>query len=142
MTTDEIKQALREMKERCENTLKCSVCPFAVREREGKHCIVNDLNGDAVTPCEWHLDFAEDCPAAKPDATGQKYMNKGREIGYDRMIDAACAAIIAIEWATHVLGNSMDDISKMDIDKLRPRYHDGFDPERSRNREEEHEDHH
>jgi len=33
-----------------------------------------------------------------------------------------------------VLGLSMDDIAKRNIDKLRARYPEGFDPERSRNR--------
>jgi len=33
-----------------------------------------------------------------------------------------------------VLGLSMDDIAQRNIDKLRARYPEGFDPERSRNR--------
>jgi NTP pyrophosphatase (non-canonical NTP hydrolase) len=35
-----------------------------------------------------------------------------------------------------VLGLSLDDIAQRNIDKLRRRYPDGFDPERSRNRTE------
>jgi len=35
-----------------------------------------------------------------------------------------------------VLGLSLDDIAQRNIDKLRRRYPDGFDPERSRNRSE------
>lgn len=35
-----------------------------------------------------------------------------------------------------VLGVSMDDIAQRNIDKLRKRYPEGFDPERSRNRTE------
>lgn len=76
------------------------------------------------------VDVGEPCNHEK------KYMNKGREIDYDRMTDAAYAAIMAIKLATHVLGCSIEDISKMDLDKYRPRYPGGFDPERSINREE------
>lgn len=76
------------------------------------------------------VDVGEPCNHKK------KYMNKCREIDYDRMTDAAYAAIMAIKLATHVLGCSIEDISKMDLDKYRPRYHGGFDPERSINREE------
>ena len=123
MTIDEIKQALREMKERCANTIKCSECPFAVWKRKEKHCPVIDIKGDAVVPCEWDLDCPEDGHTEKTDATVEKYMNKGREIDYDSMTDAAYAAIMAIKLATHVLGCSIEDISKMDIDKYRPRYH-------------------
>lgn len=176
MTIDEIKQALREMKDRCENTIKCSECPFAVGKI--KHCLVIDLDGDAVTPCDWPIDLTEADHIDKANATDpltlndyqrmarrtagatrasdimqegkheicvdvgepcnheKKYMNKGREIDYDRMTDAAYAAIMAIKLATHVLGCSIEDISKMDLDKYRPRYHGGFDQERSINREE------
>ena len=131
---DEIRQALKEMKERCSNTIMCSMCPLAVGKRK-VHCPIIDIKGDAVTPGKWDLDWPDDCPTAKPDATVEKYMNKGREIDYDRILDAAYAAMAAIDLATHVLGCSMDDISKMDIDKLRPRYQDGFYPERSIHRE-------
>ena len=40
------------------------------------------------------------------------------------------------------LGVTLEDIARRNIDKLRKRYPDGFDPERSINREGEHEDHH
>lgn len=40
------------------------------------------------------------------------------------------------------LGITLEDIARRNIAKLRNRYPDGFDPERSRNREGEHEDHH
>ena len=69
MTIDEIKQALREMKERCANTIKCSECPFAVGKRKEKHCPVIDINGDDAVPCEWRLDWPEDATIAKQAAT-------------------------------------------------------------------------
>ena len=55
MTIDEIKQALRETQELCENTIKCSECPFAVGE--SKHCPVVNLDGDAVILCEWPIEW-------------------------------------------------------------------------------------
>ena len=64
MTIDEIKQALREMKEICDNNLKCSKCPFAVGKI--KHCPVVSPHGDAIPPCEWRLDWHEDTTIAKP----------------------------------------------------------------------------
>lgn len=57
MTIDEIKQALREMKEICDNNLKCSNCPFAVGKI--KHCPVVSPHGDAVPPCNWNLNWPE-----------------------------------------------------------------------------------
>lgn len=73
MTIDEIKQALREMKELCDNTIKCSECPFAVGKR--KHCPVVNLYGDAVTPCEWPIDWPEADPIDKANATDPLTMN-------------------------------------------------------------------
>lgn len=67
MTVDEIKQALREMKERCENTIKCSECPFAVGKI--KHCLMIDLDGDDVIPSEWPLDWPDADQIAKANAT-------------------------------------------------------------------------
>lgn len=53
MTIDEIKQALREMRELCANNLQCSKCPLAVGKR--KHCPIVNPYGDAVPPCNWIL---------------------------------------------------------------------------------------
>ena len=73
MTIDEIKQALREMKEMCANTIECSECPFAVGKI--KHCPVTTPHGDAIPPCEWRLDWTEDTTIAKPAATEPLAMN-------------------------------------------------------------------
>ena len=178
MTIDEIKQAMREMKEICANKTECRDCPFAIVGRKVICCPVIDMDEYAIFPCEWPIEWPEAEPISKASATDpltlndyqrmarrtagatrasdimqegkheicvdvgepcnheKKYMNKGREIDYDRMTDAAYAAIMAIKLATHVLGCSIEDISKMDLDKYRPRYPGGFDPERSINREE------
>ena len=184
MTIDEIKQALREMKELCENTTKCIECPFAVGKRKVKHCPVIDINCEAVTPCEWHLDWPEDATIAKPAATEpmtlsdyqrmarrtagtkgksdkmeealfglagevwelcdhyKKYMHQGHELSYDHMAEEAGDVMWYLAEIADALGLTLEDIARRNIDKLRKRYPDGFDPERSINREGEHEDHH
>ena len=178
MTIDEIKQALREMKELCANTIKCSECPFAVGERKVKHCPVIDIDGDAVTPCEWRLDWPEDGTIDKPSAAEpltmndyqllarrtagnkrksdkmeeslfglagevgelcdhyKKYMHQGHDIDYDHMAEEAGDVMWYLAEIADSLGITMEDIARRNIDKLRKRYPDGFDPERSIHREE------
>jgi NTP pyrophosphatase (non-canonical NTP hydrolase) len=38
--------------------------------------------------------------------------------------------------AAHALGYSLSEVAQMNVEKLRARYPDGFDPERSKNRRE------
>ena len=182
MTIDEIKQALREMKEICENTIKCSECPFAVGKI--KHCLVIDLDGDAVTPCDWPIDLTEADPIDKANATDpltlndyqrmarrtagikrksdkmeeallglagevgelcdhyKKYMHQGHDIDYNHMAEEAGDVLWYLAEIADALGLTLEDIARRNIDKLLKRYPDGFDPERSINREGEHEDHH
>lgn len=178
MTIDEIKQALREMQERCENTTKCSECPFAGGKRKVKHCPVIDINGDDAVPCEWRLDWPEDATIANPAATEpltlndyqrmarrtagtkrksdkmeeallglagevgelcdhyKKYMHQGHDIDYNHMAEEAGDVLWYLAEIADALGVTLEDIARRNIDKLRKRYPDGFDPERSRNREE------
>ena len=182
MTIDEIKQALREMKELCDNTIKCSECPFAVGKI--KHCLVIDIDGDAVTPCEWPIDWPEAEPISKASATDpltlndyqrmarrtagserksdkmeeslfglagevgelcdhyKKYMHQGHDIDYDHMAEEAGDVMWYLAEIADALGMPLEDIAQRNIEKLRKRYPEGFDPDRSINREEEHEDHH
>ena len=175
MTIDEIKQALREMKERCANTIKCSECPFAVGER--KHCPVVNLDGDAVIPCEWPIEWPEADPIAKDNATDpltlndyqrmarrtagtkqksykmeealfglagevgelcdhyKKFKHQGHELNYDHMAEEAGDVMWYLAEIADALGTTLEDIARRNIDKLRNRYPDGFDPERSINRE-------
>ena len=184
MTIDEIKQALREMKELCENTTKCIECPFAVGKRKVKHCPVIDINCEAVTPCEWHLDWPDDDPIDKANATDpltlsdyqrmarrtagtkrksdkmeeamlglagevgemcdhyKKYMHQGHDLDYNHLAEEAGDVLWYLAEIADALDVTLEDIARRNIDKLRKRYPDGFDPERSINREGEHEDHH
>lgn len=176
MTIDEIKQALREMKDRCVNTQVCDDCPFSVGEIHAI-CPFVDL------PFEWPLDWPEDTTIAKPDATEtltlndyqrmarrtagtkkksdkmeealfglagevgelcdhyKKYMHQGHDLSYDHMAEEAGDVLWYLAEIADALGVTLEDIARRNIDKLRKRYPDGFDPERSINREEEHEDH-
>ena len=184
MTIDEIKQALREMKDRCANTIKCSECPFTVGKRKEKHCPVIDINGDDAVPCEWNLDWPEDATIAKPAATKpltlndyqrmarrtagtkqtsdkmeealfglagevgelcdhyKKHKHQGHELSYDHMAEEAGDVLWYLAEIADALGLPLEEIARRNIEKLRKRYPEGFDPDRSINREEEHEDHH
>lgn len=175
MTIDEIKQALREMKERCANTIECSECPFAVGKR--KHCPLINPYGDAVPPSEWPIDWPEDATIDKTNATElltmndyqrmaqrtarkkhksdkmeealfglagevgelcdhyKKYMHQGHDLSYDHMAEEAGDVLWYLAEIADALGLPLEDIARRNIDKLRKRYPDGFDPERSRNRE-------
>ena len=175
MTIDEIKQALREMKEICDNTIKCSECPFAVGER--KHCLMINLDGDAVIPCEWPLDWHEADPFYNADSTDpltlndyqrmarrtagtkqtsdkmeealfglpgevgelcdhyKKHKHQGHDLDYNHMAEEAGDVLWYLAEIADALGITLEDIARRNIDKLIKRYPDGFDPERSRNRE-------
>ena len=176
MTIDEIKQALREMQALCDNTIKCSECPFAVGE--SKHCPVVNLDGDAVIPSEWPIDWPEDDPTDKANATDpltlndyqrmarrtaetkgksdkmeealfglagevgelcdhyKKHMHQGHDLDYNHMAEEAGDVLWYLAEIADALGLTLEDIARRNIDKLRKRYPDGFDPERSINREE------
>ena len=56
MTIDEIKQALREMKEICANKTECRDCPFAIVGRKVICCPVIDMDEYAIFPCEWPIE--------------------------------------------------------------------------------------
>lgn len=176
MTIDEIKQALREMKELCANTSKCSECPFAVGNI--KHCPTINLYEVDVIPCEWNIDWPEAAPIDKDNATAsltlndyqrmarrtagtkqksdkmeealfglagevgelcdhyKKYMHQGHEISYNHMAEEAGDVMWYLAEIADALGVTLEDIARRNIAKLRNRYPDGFDPERSINREE------
>ena len=176
MTIDEIKQALREMKELCANTIKCSECQFAVGKI--KHCLVTDLDGDAVTPCDWPIDLTEADHIDKANATAsltlndyqrmarrtagsernyekreealfglagevgemcdhyKKFKHQGHDLDYDHMAEEAGDVLWYLAEIADALGLTLEDIARRNIEKLRKRYPDGFDPDRSRNREE------
>ena len=72
----------------------------------------------------------------------KKFKHQGHDIDYDHMAEEAGDVMWYLAEIADALGITMEDIARRNIDKLIKRYPDGFDPERSRNREEEHEDHH
>lgn len=191
MTIDEIKQALQEVKEYCLDSLEnsespwlCDACPLAIDHRGHKRCPMRYLNGDLRLPFEWPLDWPEDAPIAKANATDpltlndyqrmarrtagakrksdkmeealfglsgevgelcdhyKKYMYHGHDIDYDHMAEEAGDVLWYLAEIADALGMTLEDIARRNIDKLLKRYPEGFDPDRSINREEEHEDHH
>ena len=75
MTIDEIKQALREMKEICANKTECRDCPFAIVGRKVICCPVIDMDEYAIFPCEWPIDYPEDDPTDKANATDTMTLN-------------------------------------------------------------------
>ena len=180
MTIDEIKQALREMKEICYDSCvdsgSCDACLLAIDYRGKKICPMRYLNGDLVLPFEWPLDWPEDAPIAKANATDtltlndyqrmarrtagakrksdkmeeamfglacevcelcdhyKKYMHQGHDIDYDHMADEAGYVLRYLAEIADAMGMPLEEIARRNIDKLRNRYPDGFDPERSINR--------
>ena len=71
----------------------------------------------------------------------KKYMHQGHDLDYDHMAEEAGDVMWYLAEIADALGITLEEIARRNIDKLRKRYPDGFDPERSRNREGEHEDH-
>lgn len=72
----------------------------------------------------------------------KKYMHQGHDIDYDHMAEEAGDVLWYLAEIADALGLPLEEIALRNINKLRNRYPDGFDPERSINREGEHEDHH
>lgn len=72
----------------------------------------------------------------------KKYMHQGHDIDYYHMAEEAGDVLWYLAEIADALGLTLEDIARRNIDKLLKRYPDGFDPERSINREGEHEDHH
>ena len=67
----------------------------------------------------------------------KKYMYQGHDLDYDHMAEEAGDVMWYLAEIADSLGVTLEEIARRNIDKLRKRYPDGFDPERSRNREEE-----
>lgn len=67
----------------------------------------------------------------------KKYRFQGHELDTAKLIKELGDVQWYIALAASALGVSLSEIMMRNIEKLRERYPDGFDPERSRNREEE-----
>ena len=72
----------------------------------------------------------------------KKYKHQGHDLDYNHMAEEAGDVLWYLAEIADALGTTLEDIARRNIAKLRNRYPDGFDPERSINREGEHEDHH
>ena len=184
MTIDEIKQALREIKEYCKNRETCEDYSFAISQGRDEVCPMIGHIGDIPYPSGWNLDWPEAAPIGKANATDplalndyqrmarrtagtkrksdkmeealfglagevvelcdhyKKFKHQGHDLDYDHMAEEAGDVMWYLAEIADALGLTLEDISRRNIAKLRNRYPDGFDPERSINREEEHEDHH
>ena len=65
----------------------------------------------------------------------KKYMHQGHDIDYDHMAEETGDVLWYLAEIADALDVTLEHIARRNIDKLRNRYPDGFDPERSRNRE-------
>lgn len=65
----------------------------------------------------------------------KKYLYQGHELDREKMIKECGDVIWYVAELAAGLGMTLEDVCQLNVDKLRIRYPDGFDPERSRNRE-------
>ena len=65
----------------------------------------------------------------------KKFMHQGHELNYDHMAEEEGDVLWYLAEIADALGTTLEDIARRNIAKLRNRYPDGFDPERSINRE-------
>lgn len=66
----------------------------------------------------------------------KKYLYQGHELDRDKMIDEAGDVLWYLAELAAGLGVSLSEIAERNVEKLRRRYPEGFDPERSVHRPE------
>ena len=66
----------------------------------------------------------------------KKFKHQGHDLDYNHMAEEAGDVMWYLAEIADALGLTLEDIARRNIAKLRKRYPDGFDPERSINREE------
>ena len=66
----------------------------------------------------------------------KKYLFQGHEFDREKMIKECGYVIWYVAELAAGLGMTLEDLYQLNVDKLRRRYPDGFDPERSMHREE------
>lgn len=66
----------------------------------------------------------------------KKYLYQGHSMDYERMVKELGDVLWYVSLAADALGVTLGEVMQKNIDKLRKRYPEGFDAERSRNREE------
>ena len=65
----------------------------------------------------------------------KKYLYQGHEMDWDKLLDEVSDVLWYIAELSCAIGVPLESIAQHNIDKLRKRYPDGFDPERSVHRE-------
>ena len=66
----------------------------------------------------------------------KKYMFQGHEFDRDHMLKEAGDILWYVAELVSGLGTTLELVAQMNIDKLQARYPDGFDPDKSMNRQE------
>ena len=66
----------------------------------------------------------------------KKYMFQGHEFDRDHMLKEAGDILWYVAELVSGLGTTLELVAQMNIDKLKVRYPDGFDPDKSMNRQE------
>jgi len=65
----------------------------------------------------------------------KKYLHQGHELDRTALLEEACDVLWYLALLTDILGVTLSEIAQMNIVKLQSRYPEGFDAERSINRE-------
>jgi NTP pyrophosphatase (non-canonical NTP hydrolase) len=66
----------------------------------------------------------------------KKYAFQGHDLDRNRTVAALVEILYHLAILAHAVGSSLDEVAAVNLAKLRARYPDGFDPERSINRPE------
>lgn len=66
----------------------------------------------------------------------KKYMFQGHEFDREHMLKEAGDCMWYVAELVSGLGSTLEEVAQMNIDKLKARYPDGFDSDKSRNRQE------
>ena len=67
----------------------------------------------------------------------KKFLFQGHKLDYDHLAEELGDVAWYLTIAAHAIGYDLDEILLKNCEKLRKRYPDGFDPDRSINREED-----
>ena len=66
----------------------------------------------------------------------KKHLFHGHDLNKEHLAKELGDVAWYIAVCAHIIGYDLDDVFKLNVDKLRARYPDGFDAEKSRHREE------
>ena len=65
----------------------------------------------------------------------KKWRNQGHGLDSEKVVEELGDVMWYLSLAAHTLGYSLSEVATMNIEKLKRRYPNGFDPDRSVNRE-------